>query len=50
MPRWAVILIIVIVIVLVIMPNPTGTGTFIGNAIDAIISFLSSIAKGFKIG
>jgi hypothetical protein len=43
MPRWVVALIVILVILVFILPNPSGSGAFVGNAIDAIITFFRSI-------
>jgi hypothetical protein len=45
MPRWVVALIVILIIVVFILPNPTGTGTFIGNAVDSIVTFFRSIGN-----
>lgn len=43
MPRWVAALIVVLVILVFILPNPSGAGAFVGNTIDAIITFFRSI-------
>jgi hypothetical protein len=43
MPRWLVALIIILVIIIFIIPNPAGAGTFLGNTVDAIVTFFRSI-------
>jgi hypothetical protein len=45
MPRWVVALIVILIIIVFILPNPTGTGTFLGNAVDSIVTFFRAIGN-----
>lgn len=45
MPRWVVALLVILLILVFILPNPSGSGAFIGNTIDAIITFFRSIGR-----
>lgn len=45
MPRWVVALIVILIIVVFILPNPTGTGTFLGNAVDSLVTFFRAIGN-----
>ena len=49
MPRWLVALIIILVIVVFILPNPTGTGTFLGGAVNSIVTFFRSVGNSVAI-
>ncbi len=54
MPRWLVALIVILIIVIFILPNPQGTGTFLGNAVDSLVTFFRSIGNsvnsvGFRV-
>ena len=43
MPRWLVALIVILIIVIFVLPNPQGTGSFLGNAVDSLVTFFRSI-------
>ena len=45
MPRWVVALIIILIIVVFVLPNPTGTGSFLGNAVDSLVTFFRAIGN-----
>ena len=37
--------IIILVIVVFILPDPTGAGTFLGNAVDSMVTFFRAIGN-----
>ena len=49
MPRWVVALIIILIIVVFILPNPAGTGTFLGDAVNSLVTFFRSIGNSVSV-
>lgn len=49
MPRWLVALIIILVLVVFILPNPSGTGSFLGNAVNDLVTFFRSIGNSVSL-
>ena len=49
MPRWLVALIIILVIIIFILPNPAGSGSFLGNAVNDLVTFFRSIGNSVSV-
>jgi hypothetical protein len=49
MPRWLWTLIIILIILVFIIPNPTGTGSFLGNAVDSLVTFFRSFGNSINV-
>src|SRR3954470_5384166 len=49
MPRWVVALIIILILVVFILPNPAGAGTFLGTAVNDVVTFFRSIGNSVNI-
>jgi hypothetical protein len=49
MPRWLWALIIILIILVFIVPNPTGTGSFLGNAVDSLVTFFRSFGNSINV-
>lgn len=49
MPRWVVALIVILVIIVFILPNPAGTGTFLGTAVNDLVTFFQSIGNSVNV-
>jgi hypothetical protein len=49
MPRWVVALIIILIIVVFILPNPGGTGSFLGGAVNSLVTFFRAIGNSVSV-
>jgi hypothetical protein len=49
MPRWLVALIIILLIVVFVLPNPAGSGTFLGTAVNDLVTFFRSIGNSVAL-
>jgi hypothetical protein len=49
MPRWVVALIVILIIIVFILPNPAGSGTFLGTAVNDLVTFFRSIGNSVTL-
>jgi hypothetical protein len=50
MPRWVWGLIIIILLLAFIIPNPYGTGHALGNAVGAVVHFVTATVRSIAPG